>query len=229
MTILVVQTSTVGIFNGASLQATTTLTSVVAGNAIIAICGHADFGGSGPSISCNDGSAYNTDVNFNELGGSTVYIGSLYAVGAGTHAVVATASSGLAANSWGGVIALEVSGLLTNGFDQSATGGGNSTGPATSAATGALAQANELIIACLAAADLRGSTTPPTGGPGTFTDANNSRVGFGDWDLAWQIQTSGTSAITVTGGTLTNFNKWAVGVGTYKGLATAFPVGGIIT
>jgi hypothetical protein len=146
---------------------------------------------------------------------------SLYGVASGTHAIQFSNGTWTAANAAGGCLVSEVSGVLYAGFDKGAFADGNSTGPLTTASTGALGQANEIYFAAASGFTMEGCLATPTGGPGTFTTLAHSYTNFGDWCLAQQIAPSSTAAVTVTFGTSGNSQKWMAAVATYKGLAPA--------
>ena len=229
MSIVVVQTTSVpnsGLgFNGQFNAITATLSGVTSGNAIIAQGTATNNSGGGGTLSATDTTTstnLNSDISTVYSGAVNVFVGSEYAVASGTHAIQFTQSAATSANCYGGPLASEVSGLVTNGFDQSASGTGNSTGPITTAATGALAQASELLVGVVCGYDLTNAIThPPTGGPGTFTELSFSNSTLGCWELAYQIQTTGTSAVTVSWGTSGTSGKWNCCVGTYKGFVVS--------
>jgi hypothetical protein len=162
MSITPVQTSAPGAFNG-SLTASTTLTGVTAGNTILLLAMHADTAGTAPNLSASDAQgSYSADVDASSGGGvARTKIFRLANANAGTHTISVTASSGLAANSEGAVVALEVPPVV---LDQSNTAGGNSTTPSV-AATAALSATGELAIAGLLEVNMSvgGGTFPPDG------------------------------------------------------------------
>jgi hypothetical protein len=217
--IAVVQVGSVGHFNGSSLTAQSVLSGVTAGNTIISCVNHEDFGSTAPAISVSDGVSYTADEAF-QL--SSAYDSGIYrssSVTAGTHTVVATASSGTTGNSFGSVVAVEISGLAASPVDQAAVGHNIASTTPSVGPTSVLAQANELLIVCYVANGVTtGITWPPTGGPGTFTTIDNS-LSTNDSASAQQIQTSGTSAVTVSAGT-TPTRGWVMPLVTYKAAAS---------
>lgn len=230
MTIAIVQSVT-AVFSS-STSATATLTGVTAGNDIIVVVNHGDFGSAGGATTVSDGTSYTQDDGF--LLASAYFSGifSLDSVSAGTHAVVATCSAGTGANSYGAICAYEVSGLTASPLDQATTPGHSlsSTTPAVGP-SGTLAQANEIIFtAVISSGTTTGITWPPTGGPGAFTsDYNNLASTLNA--IAHQIQTVGTSALTVSAGTMNSAQGWVMPLATYKGAAgvASLPIGSIYT
>lgn len=229
MSIAIAQISTIGYYTN-SLTATTVFASgPAAGNAIIYIEQHFDSGASSSGFTVGDGhNTYNSDLVESHLSGTLeIAIGSAYNVPSGEPALTLTftRTAGTAPNSLGSVIALEVSGLLTNGFDQSASNDNASSTTPTTGATGVLAASNELILCALNAnASLAGATSPPTGGPGTFIDLSNSLTGFfGFYDFAYQIQSTGTAAVNCSSGTLNTACFWTMAVATYRAATAATP------
>lgn len=221
--ITVVQVGSVGQFNGASLTAQSVLTAVTSGNTIIDCVNHVDFGSTTPTLTVSDGSSHTNDESITQSGQTFSGVFRLSSASAGTHTVVATASSGTTGNSFGSVVSIEVAGLAASPVDQIAVGHANGTAPSVTSA--ALSQANELLVACYQAnGSPTGITWPPTGGPGTFTSINNS-IASSDSAAAQQIQTSGTSAVTASAGTTASV-LWVMPLVTYKAAVAAGSGGG---
>jgi len=218
MAITVAQSTTIAL--GANMSQTITLNGVASGNALIFLGSVVDTAGSLTAASgwtVTDGTAYTHDAESPVSGGaSATIIASRLNVNSGSHTVTFTVTGGLAANKKGGLSFLEISGLLTSGaFDKSSTNSGNSTTP-TTGSTAALAQSNEIIVCALATfGSLTGGSShfPPIGGPGVFTALYN---GTGS-DHDYQIQTSGTTAVSADWGTVDASGKWSAAVATYKG------------
>ena len=221
MAISVVQVSTLGVY-GDSLTGTTAFTNPpTAGNAIIYMEAHNDSSEASSSYTVSDGhNAYTQDLNNSHISGlQEVGIGSTLNLpsGLGALTLTFTRSAGTAADSIGGLVAIEVSGLATSAFDAHSVNDATSTTP-TTGATGTLAQGSELLIAIVGAnSSLTGATVPPTGGPGTFTSLNEITGYFGFYQMAYQIQTTGTTAVNVSWGTISSSNFWVASVATYKG------------
>jgi len=227
VSIAIVQTTPVPNSGNGFAQSFTTLTAtlsgVTGGNALLAQSGISNASGVGVALTVTDtttSTAMNVDYVETALGTSCQF-NSLYGVAAGTHAIQFSNGTWTAANAAGAPIVSEVSGMLYSGFDKSAFADGSSTGPLTTASTGALGQANEIYFAVATGFTLEGCLTTPTGGPGVFTTLAHSYTNFGDWCLAQQIAPSSTAAVTVTFGTSSNSQKWMAAVATYKGLAPA--------
>lgn len=216
MTIAIVQTGSTGDFNRASLTATSTFgSSTSSGNSILLVGWHNDFGSAGGSISVSDGTAYTLDQNNPHGAGIiTTFSASRINTLGGTTAVTATDSGGLAANSGGRVVALEVSGL--NAFDSahSVAATGTSTTPSVGPSGSPLTNPSLIIATFSGISSMAGATTPPSGFTTLATDLTGATgsVGYS----AYQIVTS-TSALTAALGSLTTATNWTGGLAIYSG------------
>jgi hypothetical protein len=202
--------------------ATASLTGVTAGNTLISLTSVIFTDGSAPTgggFTVSDGTTYTQDGYFEEGGLAVVILARLANATAGSHSCTVTIPSGTKADLYGTTELIEFPPLT---LDQTATGGANSTTPSVGP-TSALANANEVLIPVLAGGSLgNGGTFPPTGGPGTFTsfyNPSNTSDSCGDAD--YQVQSSGTSAVTVSWGTTTFSGKWAAALCTYYATASS--------
>jgi len=218
MSLAPVQISSATSFGG-SLSAAVSLTGVTAGNHILVIAMHIDAAGSSPSLSCSDSQgSYSADVDSSNGGGaSRTTLFRLANATGGSHTITVTASSGLASNSSGEVIALEVPPVA---LDQSNTVGGNAAAISV-AATATLSASGDLAIAALSHINLNagGGTFPPTGGTGTYT-ALVSHLNKSDAD--YQILSS-TAGVGANWGTLSFAGKYTALVAAYMSAAVAPP------
>lgn len=208
------------------LSATTAFSSnPTAGNAIVTFCTHNDEGSAGGAVTFSDGvNTYTNDYsNQHQSNLYSIYFASSFVIAAhgSPLTVTATYSAGTSGNQRWLLSAYEVSGL--GAFDQGAQNIGNPTTTPTTGATGTLANANSLLLAAVCAnQSLAGATVPPTGGPGTFTDIIHDLTGASSvyGDLAYQVQTSGTSAVNASWGTITTGCEWIAAVAVYKASVT---------
>lgn len=211
--------STVGAF-GLSLVATTSIVTA-AGDDIILTIGHYAYDGASPTFAIADsgGATFVQDASV-LTGGKQVVIASALGVGAGTHNITVTASTGNPSNSVGAVQALRFTGIAA--FDKSATAFNTNTSPATGNTT-TLAKTGSVAIAAFAS-DSTGSgyTSPPTGGPGVYTNTATGALDIvfnGDFDYQLNV---GTAAVSASWGTLVAA-PWAAAVAVYKPTGTSPP------
>ncbi len=230
---VVVQTAQ-GNWGGASLNATVTLNGVTAGNAIIVAA--ITWGASGGGValaSVNDGTVY-TQAAF----AGTEPTGPADATGAhlwycenvssGTHNIVCRhGTPNGAANAYGWIIAMEVSGLPASGaLDTGSTGansfsagGGNQSAP-TVAGAGSIAQATGLLVAVFAddVGSTNGGVQPIAGN--SLTWANQLLKQDGNAEMAGSVDTatpSSTLTPSVNWGTPTvTPTEWATLVAFFK-------------
>ena len=212
------KTVSVGVFNG-SLTATLSLTGVTAGNAVFCLVGHYAYDGANPTFTITDGTSYTQD-SAAATAGKQAIISSQLNASAGTHNVVVTASSGNPANSEGAIQLVEFSGVATSGaFDRTATVTATNTAPNTGV-TPTLRSTGQLVLAALATnASGTGFTSPPTGGPGTYTNLATGALDnafIGDFDYQLNV---GTAAVSANWGTFGTAVPWGALVATY------FPAG----
>ena len=224
MTIALVQQSSVGTMSG-SLSGTASLSGVTAGNALICLATHIASDATNPTFSVVDSQTgtpnYTQDVLVRQASNSAAMCTSLFSALAGSHTVTVTALAGAAGNSFGKLILLEISGITT--FDKFGTLALTGTAAVTSS-TGTLSAANEILFAVLGAQSaLTGFTTPPTGGPGVFTNLFSDPSTF-DSNMNYQIQTTGTAAVTANWGTLNSSAALAGLVATYYKPAVVTPL-----
>jgi hypothetical protein len=175
-------------------------------------------------VTASDGDgAYVQDAwTRNNSGLTSCWSGHRSNASSGSHTVTATSTGGTAANTFGAVALLEVSGLALGCFDQAIWAQANSTGPIASGSTGTLATSNSLVIAAtqLQAAWL-GFSPPPTGGPGTYT-ALISDSGQRS-DLDYQVIASSTAAVSASWGSNTNSGRWSALCAVYSSSAATGP------
>lgn len=225
MALTPVQISVGAAFSG--LTATDSLTGVTVGNDILVVVTHGDTGGSGPSLACTEtqGGTYTLDVDANGgLGTARCQIWHLPTATAGAHNISVVASSGVAGNSIGRIICLEVPPVT---LDKSNTAGGAASAVAV-AATAALAASGDLAIAGMLQVNLSigGGTFPPTGGTGVYTVLKKATANQCDTD--YQVLTS-AAGVGANWGTITNSGKYAAMVGAYKAASTLNPIAGAAT
>jgi hypothetical protein len=218
-TAVLVQTSTAGLYGGTSLTATATLNGVTAGNTLIALVGHQDFGNNNYTMAVSDAQgSYSPDAYLirSSNGRPSAGVFSLFTANAGTHACSAVASLGTVGNSFGALVLQEWSGL--SALDQAASNSAGGTTTPTSGTTATLAQNNDVIFTILSSNSTQaGGTFPPTGGPGTYTQVFNSTL----VDQDYQIIQSSTAAVSASWGTLTAAANWAAVIATYTALPAA--------
>jgi hypothetical protein len=217
MSIIVVQHTSTTTFHSVTQSAT--LSGVTAGNAIIAVSGHVDSAGTGPTFVISDGQGtYTNDAYVNLAGFIQAVIGSLFNANAGSHTVSCVAQSGAAGNSTGEIALLEVSGIGV--LDEKNTATSTNTTPSI-ALTGNIATVNELIV-CITNANttLAGATAPPTAS-GTsqswvslFSQLTGASSVFADLD--YLINTSGTGTVGAAWGTLSSSADCSMAIAAYK-------------
>jgi hypothetical protein len=210
----------------ASLTSANTLSGVASGDSLFFLASQGFTDGSSPTVSVADGQGtYSQDV-FTERG-SQSYSGifSLFNANSGTHSATATASTGTAADhDWYNNM-LEVSGLgTTNSLDQTSSDNANTSATPTTGATGALAQGSELVLTAMQFNnDSSLGTYPPTGGNNSpfISLYSTQSSSAGTCDADYQINTSATTAVQASWGTLNAAAIWTAVIATYKAAAVS--------
>jgi hypothetical protein len=222
MAITVVQKGTGTASTGSLTSSSMSATGITAGNALIVVVGHEDSSGTNPTISISDGQgSYIADQTGTR--GNQVWTGiySLFNANAGTHTISGVASSGTAADSFWSLNWMEVSGLgASDSFDVGAENSANTSTTPTSGTSASLAQASELVVCALTGnIGFTGGTFPPSGGNNTpFIVIYSNLAGTGgvSFDSDYQINTSVTTGVAATWGTVGSSQIWVGVIGTYK-------------
>jgi hypothetical protein len=217
---IVVVHSVTGQFSS-SLSATATINGVTAGNALFAVVSHIDQGGNSPTFTISDGTSYTQDIASDQGGQVEIAIARRFNVAGGNYTLTVTASAGTAGQSHGRIQFLEVSGL-GNAFDTSGSAKNTGTQARTTSNTATLASSSEFALAVYGAFsnNLGGFNSPPSGGPGSWTNLFNASESVGLWDSDYQIISGSNAAFNVSWGTTgLPTTKWNCAVATYTGAA----------
>lgn len=209
-----------------NLTGTVAISNVTAGNCLVVIVAHRNFGANGSGTTVSDGTVF--ALAYREVGyggtSSDFSIEAFYLLnaGSGTHTIKVTSRWGTAANSYGNIWVAEISNIAAaSALDQAIGNNGSSQTP-TSGSTGPLAQSAEIGFAVVGTPGLSvaGITNPPKGG-GTWTSqyADNATAD-GPLYVASQV-TSATTPLSATWGALTTSQKWSAVLFTLKGTSSA--------
>jgi hypothetical protein len=213
----IVQISAKGLFSNAT-TATCTLTGVTSGNTIAAFVNHYNSAGSGSGTTVSDGTSYTNDIRIPGHGGasgfSSLEVFQLLSAAAGTHTIVSTAA--VAVNGFGQMVCMELSGLSSSPFDQSASSSNNSTTPSVGP-TGTLAVSSELCFAvyCNPGVATTGITNPPTPASTWVSQYADSSTADLPLYIASLISPS-TAALSASWGTLSTSGQWIAAIVTFQ-------------
>jgi hypothetical protein len=197
---------------GFSLTATTTLPSnTVATNTLALLVTHTDFGALSPTITVADGQAsYSLSKTISTNNGrpmAGIFVRQAIA-GGSVGNIVATSTSGTAANSYGYIYALELNGLQNLGIDGFSTNSANTSTTPSTGATATLSSAASMALCVFAAnTSFAGATVPPnTGWTTLFSDLTNASQT--PTVFAYQ-HVNATTALNANIGTLSAADAWS--------------------
>lgn len=210
-----VQSSSVGQRTGFGNTVTLTLNSVVSGHDIAVLDNYTDYGSSSNATdTCNDGSAYTSEVSHLYNAQRLTQILRLRNVSSGTHTIVCT-GGGTAGNSFGQAMAVEIGGDANLAVDGTAVNDASSVTPSVGP-TGTLAVSGEIVLVALGGDgnnSWAGITSPPTTGyTSLYLDTAASIM---QSSFAYQ-QVYSTSAVSAAWGTLTTGSPWGGVIATFR-------------
>jgi hypothetical protein len=212
MSIALVQTSAYVKFVG-TLSVGTTLTGVSSGNTLILIVAHANYSATNAAnvISATDAQGSYLIDQETTGGRFSCDIMRLANANAGTHTVTATANYGTAANSFGGLVLTEWSGIqgydTGTGVDQEST---SNTGPVATGSTGTLSTASDMAIALAILAQ---------GTPSGFTNIELDTVSVATYSAAYKALSSNAGA-SANFGTVSPAGEWCCNIACYVPLGS---------